>query len=302
MRFASVDAYTGSVWQTMPPAARRSEGPLELTEIRLQTADGLGLFAHEWRPEGVVKGVVCVFHGLGEHGGQYVEVAERFAAAGVALIAIDQRGHGRSDGKRGHTPSYDALLDDVDAMLDGASERHPGVPRFLYGHSLGGNVVLNHVLRRRADIAGVVATGPWLRLTDDLVWYKRIPATILEPFLPTLSFSTTTDRDEILEEVGVRHNTELFHKLITIRLLIRTRRAGIWAAKHGDLLTVPALVIHGERDPVADPQASLDFARGAGTRCTALFLPEVGHNPHEEDPRTIPRIVGWVRERVERLS
>lgn len=299
MRVVTVDAYAGGIWQTMPPAALRNEGKVELTEIRLRTVDGLGLFAQEWRPEGAVKGVVCVFHGLGEHGGQYVEVAEAFAAAGVALIAIDQRGHGRSEGKRGHTPSYEALLDDVDAMLDGASERHPGVPRFLYGHSLGGNIVLNHALRRRAGIAGVMATGPWLRLTDDLVWYKRIPATILEPFLPTLSFSTNTDRNEILEEVGVRRNTELFHNLITIRLLIRTRRAGIWASKHGDLLSVPALVIHGERDPVADPQASLDFARGAGTGCTAVFLPEVGHNPHEEDPNTISTMVGWVLERIE---
>jgi alpha-beta hydrolase superfamily lysophospholipase len=271
---------------------------VELTEIRLRTADGLGLFAREWRPKGKVKGVVCVLHGLGEHGGQYVEVAEAFVAAGIAFIAIDLRGHGRSDGKRGHTPSHDALLDDVDAMLAGAAERHPGVPRFLYGHSLGGNVVLNHALRRQPQITGVIATGPWLRLTDDLVWYKRIPATILEPFLPTLSFSTTTDRDEILEEVGVRRNAELFHNLITIRLLIRTRRAGIWAAKHGGLLSVPTLVIHGERDPVADPKASLDFARGAGPLCTVVLQPEVGHNPHEEDASTIPTMVGWVLGRI----
>jgi len=282
--------------------AKEAEGlerdPVELSEIRLRTADGLGLFAQEWRPDGEVKGVVCVFHGLGEHGGQYVEVGEGFVGAGVAVVAIDLRGHGRSDGKRGHTPSYEALLDDVDAMLAGAAERHPGVPRFLYGHSLGGHVVLNHALRRQPDVAGVIATGPWLRLTDDLVWYKRIPATILEPFLPTLSFSTTTDREEILEEVGMRRNAELFHNLITIRLLIRTRHAGIWAAKHGELLLVPSLVIHGERDPVADPQASRDLAKGAGAGCTLVLQPEVGHNPHEEDESTITTMVAWVLERV----
>jgi len=271
---------------------------LQETDIQIETADGLGLFAREWCPEEAVLGVVCVFHGLGEHGGQYEEVAKALADQCVALIAIDQRGHGRSGGQRGHTPSYGALLDDVDALLAGAAERHPDVPRFLYGQSLGGNLVLNHAIRRQPDVAGVVATGPWLRLTNDLVWYKRLLGTILEPIWPTLTFSTSNDREEILEEVGLRRNAELFHNLISLRLLMRTRQAGIWAERHAGLLRTPALLIHGEADPVTDPHASLEFARRAGPRCRAIFLPGVGHNAHEEDDSTIPTIVDWVAERL----
>jgi pimeloyl-ACP methyl ester carboxylesterase len=98
--------------------------------------------------------------------------------------------------------------------------------------------------------------------------------------------------------VGMRRNAELFHNLITIRLLIRTRHAGIWAAKHGELLSVPSLLIHGERDPVADPRASMDLAQAAGAGCTLVLQPEVGHNPHEEDASTIPTMVAWVLERI----
>ena len=267
-------------------------------QIRFETMDGLGLFAHEWCPESPPLGVVCVLHGLGEHGGQYVDVANALVAAGVGLVAIDLRGHGRSGGRRGHTPSYGALLDDVDTLLDGVAERHPGTPRFLYGHSLGGNIVLNHLLRRQPAIAGGVVTSPWLRLTNDLVWYKRFLGTIIEPFWPTLSFSTKSDRDELLEEVGLRRNAELFHHLITVRLLMQARRSGTWAIRHADELSTPTLLIHGEADPVAQPHASLAFSVRAGAMCQARLLPGIGHNPHEEDATTVDTIVDWVSDRL----
>jgi alpha-beta hydrolase superfamily lysophospholipase len=216
----------------------------------------------------------------------------------VALTAIDMRGHGRSEGRRGHTPSYGALLDDVDALLAGAAERHPGAPRFLYGHSLGGNIVVNHVLRRKPAIAGIVATSPWLWLTDDLKWYKRVLGTLIEPFWPTLSFSTRTDRTELLEELGLRRNAELFHNLITVRLLMQSRRAGIWAVRHANRLALPALLLHGEADPVTDPRATRRFAALAGAFCDTCYLPGVGHCAHEEDATTIPRIVDWVVRRL----
>jgi alpha-beta hydrolase superfamily lysophospholipase len=271
---------------------------LQASDIQLKTHDGLGLFAQEWRPDDASRGVVCVFHGFGEHGGQYEEVAKALVKTGVALIAIDLRGHGRSEGQRGHTPSYTALLDDVDALLAGAAERHPGAPRFLYGHSLGGNIVLNHAVRRQPDVAGVIATGPWLRMRSDLAVYKRFLAVLLEPFFPRLSFSAGSHPDDILEDAGMRRNRELYHNRISLRLLMGMRRSGVWVVRNGQLLKTPTLLIHGEDDPVTSPAASREFARLAGAACHAIFLPEIGHNPHEEDPATIPTIVEWVSARI----
>lgn len=271
---------------------------MQINELNWRTSDGTALYAQEWRPDAKAKGVVCVVHGLGEHGGQYVEVAEALVKRDIALMAIDLRGHGRSAGRRGHVPAYSALLDDIDVLLEGAAQSYPGTPRFVYGHSLGGNVVINHALRRQPAISGLVATSPWLRLTKDIAWYKRIGATLVEPFWPTLTFSTNNDREEILEEVGFRRNRELYHSLITVRLLMSARRAGIWAAKHGRLLTLSSLLIHGTDDPVTDPQTSVDFTRQAGPQCECRLLPGITHNPHEEDPSTIPSIVDWVIQKV----
>ena len=267
-------------------------------EIKLATTDGLGLYAQEWLPDEAPLGVVCVLHGLGEHGGQYVGVAKALVDRAVALIAIDLRGHGRSGGRRGHTPSYGALLDDVDALLAGTAQRHPDVPMFLYGHSLGGNIVLNHALRRQPGVAGIVATSPWLRLTNDIAWWKRVVATVVEPFWPTLSFTTGTNRDELLNELGLRRNAELFHNLISVRLLMQARRAGLWAVRHSERLSAPTLLLHGEADQVTAPAGSLEFSRKAGGLCEVRFRPGVGHCIHEEDPSTIPTVVEWIVRRL----
>ena len=64
-------------------------------------------------------------------------------------FAVDLRGHGQSEGKRGHTPSHDMLLDDVEELLMHARAEYNDIPLFLYGHSLGGNIVTNYVLKEK---------------------------------------------------------------------------------------------------------------------------------------------------------
>lgn len=284
--------------QTDASSSSGKRGPnLRECEVKFTGRDGLELHAHEWRPDVEPAGVVCTLHGLGEHGGQYVDVANALVERGVALMALDLRGHGRSGGERGHTPSYGVLLDDIDGLLAEAARRHPVAPLFLYGHSLGGNLVLNHALRRKPDLAGIVATSPWLWLTNDLAWWKRILATILEPFWPRLSFATRADLDQ-LDQVGVRRDPDLFHNRISVRLLMQVRRAGKWAARHADRLAIPVFLLHGEADSVTDPRGSLEFSRRAGAICETRFLPGVDHNPHVEEPVAVPSIADWIVRRI----
>ena len=119
-------------------------------EFTQQTPDGVQFYFQGWQPETPPKAVVCLVHGLGEHSGRYAHVAAALNDAGYALLGFDLRGHGKSGGPRGHTPSYDTLMDDIGRLLAEAAQRYPGQPQFLYGHSLGGNLVLNYALRRKA--------------------------------------------------------------------------------------------------------------------------------------------------------
>ena len=134
------------------------------TTLSLKAKDGIQLFVRENIPP-QYRGIICIVHGFGEHGGRYAHVADFFNKQGYAVLAIDNRGHGKTEGKRGHTPSFDSYLDDIDVFLTETKQRLKDVPMFLYGHSMGGNLTLNYVIRRKPTILrGLVVTGPWIRL------------------------------------------------------------------------------------------------------------------------------------------
>lgn len=163
---------------------------MQQVESRYSSKDGLQIWSQSWRPEGALKAVVCLVHGIGEHSGRYAHVAEALCAAGYALCACDLRGHGRSGGPRGHAPTYDAMLDDIDLLLNEAGQRYPGRPQFLYGHSLGGNLVINHALRRHPVVGGVVATSPCLRTTTPTPVFKLWLGKICYQVRPGLTMAT----------------------------------------------------------------------------------------------------------------
>ena len=79
------------------------------------------------------------------------------------VTAFDLRGHGRSGGGRGRLDAYEHLLDDAELAWSHFHEE--GLPAFLYGHSLGGQIALHFARRRESEIRGVVIASPWLRLS-----------------------------------------------------------------------------------------------------------------------------------------
>lgn len=99
-------------------------------EFKFNTFDGLSLFGQIWQPEDRPRAVVCLVHGLGEHSGRYVHVADSLIQAGYTLISFDLRGHGKSEGPRGHTPSYGALMKDISSLLEVANKQFPQLPFF----------------------------------------------------------------------------------------------------------------------------------------------------------------------------
>src|SRR5262245_18100792 len=117
------------------------------TEEQRTATDGLTLRSQRWTPEGarVAKAVNVLTHGMGEHSGRYGHTAAALTAAGYALYSYDLRGHGKSGGPRGHTPSLEALLDDQQVVFEWARIENAGRKFFLMAHSMGGNIITNYV-------------------------------------------------------------------------------------------------------------------------------------------------------------
>ena len=254
-------------------------------EFEWQTEDRLQLYAQGWQPEAEPKGVVCLVHGLGEHSGRYGHLAAFLSQAGYALLTFDLRGHGKSEGQRGHTPSYEALLDDISHLLAEAAKRYPERPRFLYGHSLGGNLVINYAMRRRPQLAGVIATGPLLRPGFEPPAWKLTLGKIMYSLWPTLSMSNELDRQDLSRdpEVVRAYNDDPFvHDRVSARLAMDMLQADLWALEQAAEFPLPLLLMHGSADRLTSAQASREFAAQAGHRCTLKIWDGFYHEIHNE--------------------
>ncbi|MEW6400779.1 MAG: lysophospholipase [Chloroflexota bacterium] len=254
-------------------------------EMTWKTRDGLDICAQGWEPDGAARAVVCLVHGLGEHSGRYVNAAAAFTKAGYALFGFDQRGHGKSGGQRGHTPSYDALMDDVDDLLAQAAQKYPGLPRFLYGHSMGGGEVLNYALRRKPELAGVIATGPFLKLAFEPPAFKVMLGKFMNNIAPAFSQpsgldTTALSRDQKVVEAYT--NDPLVHDKISARLFVALFDAGLWAFARASEFSLPLLIMHGSGDRITSAQATREFAQKGNKNVTLHIWDEWYHEIHNE--------------------
>jgi len=268
-------------------------------EFEWQTEDGLRLYAQGWQPETEPRGVVCLVHGLGEHSGRYTHLAAFLNRAGYALLAFDLRGHGKSEGQRGYAPSYEVLLDDIANFLAEAAERYPDRPRFLYGHSLGGTLVIEYALCRRPQLAGVIATGPLLRTAFEPPAWKLTLAKIMRSAWPTLALSNELDRQALSrdpEVVRAYNDDPLVHDRLSARLGMDMLQSGLWALEHAAEFPLPLLLMHGGADRLTSAQASREFAAQAGEVCTLKIWDGFYHEIHNEpeQAQVFEYLLGWL--------
>jgi len=265
----------------------------------VRTSDGIELHARRWLPESGCRAVVCLVHGLGEHSGRYQHVGEAFSAQGLGVYAFDLRGHGLSAGRRSHTPSYEALLDDIDLLIETARAEQPGVPLFLYGHSLGGTLVISHVLRRQPPIVGAIASAPALRPGFEPPRWKLVVGRLAATIWPTLRLASELDPAAISRDPDVveRYQTDpLMNRSLTARMGITLIDEGERALREAGTLSIPLLLMHGTGDRITDPQASRLFAAAAGELCTLQLFEGLYHEPHNEPEKAdvFRRVFDWI--------
>ena len=116
-----------------------------------------------WWPQADPVGVVAISHGASEHSGRYDRFARALNAAGLSACALDHRGHGltaRSSGPGTMGPGGgDALIDDLDELLDRAVVDQPDIPIVLFGHSMGSLMALAYATRHADRLAALVLCG-----------------------------------------------------------------------------------------------------------------------------------------------
>jgi len=273
-----------------------------MTPFELKTKDGLTLRGRTWHIE-KPKAMVCLVHGHGEHSGRYNHVAEALNAVGFEMTAVDLRGHGLSDGPRGHAASYAILMSDLHLFLDDATTTRPELPVFLYGHSLGGNLVLYYAIEYKPNIAGIVASAPALRLAFKPPIWKTTILRLLKKIhlnltLPSGLDDTALSRD--LNTLRAYRNDPLTHCRISPPLAIDMITYGEELLTRADELEYPTLLLHGSDDRITSSPATREFSEKISAGCTLQIWEGLLHELHNEPEKN--NVLSFISDWLESYS
>jgi acylglycerol lipase len=264
----------------------------------LSAADGTDILIRHW-PASEAAGSwasVLLVHGLGEHSGRYEHVGDRMAAAGLDVHAYDHRGNGGSGGRRGHVDRWSEYHDDLEERLLAVRAAAHGNPVVVYGHSMGGLIVLGYLLSERPDPDLVVLSSPGLDSTL-ATWKKRLAPT-LGRIVPTLAVpndidGATLSRDpSVAEKVGA---DPLAAKASTARFGAEALAEQARVRRDYAGLTLPTLVLHGLDDGLVPERASEIL--GTLPNVERRTYPGLRHELHNEPegPAIVDEIIAWIR-------
>lgn len=261
------------------------------TVLNWKSNDGLDIFGQKWEMDNETpKAVICLVHGFGEHSSRYTHVADFFTKNNFAVIAYDHRGHGKSGGKKGHFPSYDEFLNDVGNLLKQADIHFPGVPKFLYGHSMGGNVVANYAIKRRPEVAGVILSSPFFNTAFEPPAIKIAVGKFMRNLIPTLSLPSGLDANMISRDKAVVEKYKkdpLVFDIISSKMGIELIEYGEDALAHAKDLKLPTLLFHGTADGLTSFDKSKEFAQKAGSNLKFIAYEGLYHETHNEPEKEV---------------
>jgi acylglycerol lipase len=265
-------------------ADRRVEG-------RLPGVGGVELFWQAWLPAAEPRGVLLICHGLGEHSGRYGHVVDAVVPDGWAVYGLDHRGHGRSAGRRAHVRRYADWLTDFDGFRRLVAARHDGMPVFLLGHSMGGQIALAYALDHQDGLRGLVLSAP--ALANSTV--PRAAAAVLRTIgrvAPTLR-PAGIDASKISKDPSVyadyRSDPLVHHGRPTLGLSTAVVGQFEVLPERARGLHIPVLMQHGTLDAIVDPSGFRRLEASCGSPdLTVRWYEGLWHEIYNEPERDRP--------------
>ena len=272
------------------------------TEEKVEGARRLKILIRSWRPNGQVRGVVCICHGVNSHSGYYLWAGEELAADGLAVYALDLHGRGESEGERFYLEEIGDYVTDVDAMISLAKSRDPGVPVFLLGHSAGGVVSCVYTLENQRKLAGLICESFAFQLpAPDFALALLKGVSVLAPHARVLhlKFDDFSRDPEVVK--AMYEDPLIANEKQPAKTVAELARANERLDREFPLITLPVFIMHGTEDKVTKPSGSQRFYDTAGSRDkTVKFYEGYAHDLLNDIDREIPMedIKGWIVARL----
>ena len=197
------------------------------------------------------------------------------------------------------------MTGDLLSALEWAARKRPDLPRFLLGHSNGGQVALRFALEGRAPVDGLVVSNPALRVAMPIPSHKLRLGRLLLKYAPWITLKGQIHADLLTRdpEMQREHRADpLRHNRMSAPLFFGMLHGGEMLLERAGEIRTPILVLLGGQDPVLDPASSRElFDRLGSEDKTLLLYPKMLHEPLNELGRekVLDDLVRWLEPRVQ---
>lgn len=279
---------------------------MNVRESAFGGAGGVRIFWREWTPEAndgsSPRAIVVLVHGAGEHSGRYEDVAAALTASGIAVYALDHRGHGRSDGPRALIDRVDRGVADVERLATLAQATHPDVPLFALGHSLGGMLALVWAARHGDGSAGLVLSGALAALPEvppALTLVGRA-LSVLAPRMPLIGIDAELISRDPAAVAAYRTDPLVHHGRLPARTAAEIAGTVSRLPETAAAITIPALIMYGTEDRLCPPAGSVMVAERIGSQDVTVrayegLFHEILNEPERE--QVLDDLLRWISTR-----
>jgi len=263
--------------------------------------DGTSIFWKSWLPDDPPKALLHIIHGYAEHIDRYTNVINELVPAGYAVFGNDHRGHGRSEGKRGHVMSFQEFIDDEKQFRREVIKAHcPGIPYFVLGHSMGSLIAMNFIEQNAEDIKGLILSGTGSQPGTDIPKILVKLTKILSGILPSIHVKSPLPPEFISRDNDVVQayiDDPLVYNVITPRLAYEMNRFVVIGAQNSVKIKIPVLIQLGSKDTAFSGQKELFEMIGAKDKTFKLYeglKHEVYNELPEDRGKVLAELKSWL--------
>ena len=231
---------------------------------------------------------MSLVHGLAEHCGRYEKLVQHLNQNGIDVVGVDLRGHGQTEGPRGIIQQYDDIAGDVSALVQETKGLYANLPRFLFGHSLGGGLVLHHGMTAESDsLTGYLVSAPLILPRKPVSKIQRALVKLMRKLMPngTMPIPVSGKKISTIPEEQELYNTDpLKHKRLGFGLAVEMIETGEELFANAERWSKPLRMWHSRADQITSCDASEEFATRAAN-CEFTAFDEVQHEMHRDRSR-----------------
>lgn len=244
------------------------------------------------------KALIVIAHGLCEHLNRYDYFTEKLNENGYSVYRYDQRGHGKSEGKKVYFSHFYEMPDDLDVIVDMARNESNGKKVIIFGHSMGGETVALYGTKNPGKVDAIITSGALTRYNNPLMGDKFPIEAPADTYVPNAL------GDGVCSDVNVINayaNDPLVEKQINTELINQIYAGVQWLKENAKNFIDPVLILHGADDGLVSVQDSLDFFAGIASkdkslRVYAKLFHEILNEPCKDE--VIADILLWLEKHI----